>query len=67
MSCPLALATSVFCRAGLSRRAKSRASLDPRVACPLLAAHDEFHNDAVTLRKFILGPETKRKAETTHR
>ena len=67
MSCLRALAASGFCRPGLSRRAKSRASLHSRVERPLLAAHDEIHNDAVALRNFVLGRETKRKAETTHR
>jgi uncharacterized protein YeaO (DUF488 family) len=29
-------------------------------------AHDRVHNDAVALRKFLLGRETKGKAETAH-
>jgi uncharacterized protein YeaO (DUF488 family) len=33
----------------------------------VFSAHDEVHNDAVALRKFLLGRETKRKAETDHR
>ena len=33
----------------------------------VFAAHDEVHNDAVALRNFLLGQETKRKTETAHR
>ena len=31
------------------------------------SAHDEVHNDAVALRSFLLGRQTKRKSETVHR
>ena len=33
----------------------------------VFSAHDELHNDAVALRDFLLGRNTKRKAEATHR
>ena len=33
----------------------------------IFSAHDEVHNDAVALRNFLLGQETKRNAETAHR
>jgi uncharacterized protein YeaO (DUF488 family) len=33
----------------------------------VFSAHDEVHNDAVALRNFLLGRETKRKAERAHR
>ena len=33
----------------------------------VFSAHDEVHNDAVALRNFLLGRETKRRAETAHR
>jgi len=33
----------------------------------VFSAHDEVHNDAVALRKFLLGRETKGKVETDHR
>ena len=33
----------------------------------VFSAHDEVHNDAVALRTFLLGQETKRKTETGHR
>jgi uncharacterized protein YeaO (DUF488 family) len=33
----------------------------------IFSARDEVHNDAVALRNFLLGRETKRKAETAHR
>ena len=32
----------------------------------VFSAHDEVHNDAVALRKFLLGRETKGKTETNH-
>ena len=31
------------------------------------SAHDEVHNDAVALRDFLLGRQTKRKPETARR
>ena len=33
----------------------------------VFSAHDELHNDAVALREFLLGRNTKRTAEITHR
>jgi uncharacterized protein YeaO (DUF488 family) len=33
----------------------------------VFSAHDEVHNDAIALRNFLLGRETKRKAEAAHR
>jgi uncharacterized protein YeaO (DUF488 family) len=33
----------------------------------VFSAHDELHNDAVALRDFLLGRNTKRTAETAHR
>ena len=33
----------------------------------VFSAHDEVHNDAVALRKFLLGRETKGTTETDHR
>ena len=33
----------------------------------IFSAHDEVHNDAVALRSFLLGRQTKRKSETVHR
>ncbi len=33
----------------------------------VFSAHDEDHNDAVALRNFLLGRETKGQAETAHR